>query len=340
MYTVKKIIDLPTWDAFVTKQEFSPFVQSYHYGEFYESLKENFEIFGIYKGDVLVGGSIILSTHAKRGRFLYLPYGPILDFSDKEMVQTFCDFLKAFAKERKYDFIRVSPLLDDTQEGRDGLKKCGFRKAPMHVLAETSWILDLSPSEEELLAGMKKNHRNLIRRCEREGVRVEVRTDQEALDLLNEMHDVTEKKHNFRRFPKSYIEKEFNAFAKDSQAAIYLAYLPDGRLDAASIMMFFGNMAVYRHSASLNQNKKLPTSYLIQWQVIKDAKARGQKWYNFWGVAPEGSTKKHPFAGITHFKKGFGGMQKDLLQCHDLPITNKYWFNWMIETIRRIKRGF
>jgi len=62
--------------------------------------------------------------------------------------------------------------------------------------------------------------------------------------------------------------------------------------------------------------------------------------YNFWGIAPDGSSPKHPFAGITHFKKGFGGKQIDLLRCQDLPLAPKYYINWGVETLRRLKRGF
>ena len=117
------------------------------------------------------------------------------------------------------------------------------------------------------------------------------------------------------------------------------AYLPDSSLDSSAIIMYYGSMAAYRHGASLNINKKLPTSYLLQWEAICEAKKRGIKYYNFWGIAPENSPK-HPFHGITHFKKGFGGYSRELMHCHDLPITNKYYINWFVESIRRIKRGF
>ena len=64
------------------------------------------------------------------------------------------------------------------------------------------------------------------------------------------------------------------------------------------------------------------------------------RWYNFWGVEPKDASASHPFSGIGHFKRGFGGFQEDLLHCQDLPITKKYWVNWIVETIRKRKRGF
>ncbi len=336
MYSIKKITEKKEWDAFVKKQHYSPFVQSYKYGQFYQELGEKYLLIGVYKQDMLIGGSLVLTVHARRGNFFYLPYGPMLDYTDKSMVSDFFSFLQEEAKKEHMDFIRISPFLSDTKEGRASIESQGFRPAPMHVLAESSWLLDLSQTEEQLLSHMKKNHR----RCEREGVVIEAHTDTQALNTLHTMLDETEKRHNFTRFSRCYIDKEFAQFTKEQEALVYLSTLPDGTPDAAAIIMFYGNMAVYRHSASKNIDKKLPTSYLIQWRVIQEAKKRGLKWYNFWGVEPKDAGPSHPFAGIGHFKRGFGGFQEDLLHCHDLPITKKYWLNWIVETIRKKKRGF
>lgn len=338
MYEIKEV-SRDAWDSFVQSLEFSPFVQSPSYADFYAAMDEQGWIFGIYKNTLLVGGSLVLSTHAKRGHFLYLPYGPILDYNDTEMLAAWTNYIQTFAKKEGYDFVRMSPLLEPTQQQLSSLHSMGYRRAPMHVLAENSWLLDLTPDEGTLMKNMKKNHRNLIRRCEREGVKIRISTEPKDLVHLNRLLDVTEKKHNFTRFSDTYIKREFDAFAKRGECALFIASLPTGEIDAVAMIMFYGNMAVYRHSASINIDKKIPTSYLIQWHVIQEAKKRGMRWYNFWGVNPA-DEPNHPFAGIGHFKRGFGGMQKDLLPCHDLPITKKYWLNWIIETVRRIKRGF
>jgi len=340
MYKIKKIENLNEWEEFVKKQDFSLFVQSSNWGELYKTLGEKSWIIGIYKREKLVGGSLVVSTHAKRGNFLFLPYGPILDYTDKHAFSILITYLKKFAKENKYNFIRVSPYIDNNKKNKEIFKENGFRPSPIHIIAENTWLLKLDKDNEDLLSEMKKNHRNLIRRCQREGVTVKKLTDKKALERLNDMHDTVVKRHNFFRFSRKFITNEFNQFSKNDNALIFESKLPDGTIDASAIIIFYGTMACYRHSASLNTNKKLPSSYLIQWEVIKEAKKRGMKWYNFWGIAPENSSSKHPFKGITHFKTGFSGETKNLLPCQDLKISKKYWFNWVIETARRIKRGF
>ncbi|MFB6226147.1 MAG: lipid II:glycine glycyltransferase FemX [Candidatus Paceibacteria bacterium] len=340
MYKVKQIENNKRWDKFIDQQKYQPFVQSHKFGEFYKKRGEDYWIFGIFENGNLIGGSLVVSTHARRGNFLYLPYGPIIDFNNEQALSKLMDEISKFAKNNGYDFLRISPFKQDSEDNRQILKQQGCISAPMHIIAETSLVLDLEQKKDKIMMNMKKNHRNMVRRCMREDVEIEKRTDREALEELNDMHDIVAEKHDFERFPREYVNNEFRTFAEDGEALIFHAYLPDGELDSSAIIIFYGNMAVYRHSAALRKNNKLSTSYLIQWEAIKEAKSRGMKWYNFWGIAPDDASKDHPFYGITKFKKGFGGKKKDLLHCHDKPISIKYWLNWLIESFRRVNRGF
>ncbi|MEK7143873.1 MAG: peptidoglycan bridge formation glycyltransferase FemA/FemB family protein, partial [Patescibacteria group bacterium] len=77
---------------------------------------------------------------------------------------------------------------------------------------------------------------------------------------------------------------------------------------------------------------------LLQWEAIKEAKNRGCRFYNFWGIAPE-NNPKHPWAGLTLFKKGFGGFSEEYIPAHDFVIKYSYWFVCLIEKIRKIRRG-
>lgn len=343
-FTIKQIVEVGDWEAFVRSQPYTLFVQSFHYGEFHRDMGESYWIVGVYENDILVGGSLIVSVHARRGNFLYLPYGPIISSEHEslheEILSELVVWMKQLAKKEDCAFIRISPFIDETKDVKAFYSRVGFRPAPMHVLAETTWILDVRRDEETLLRNMNKNHRNLIRRCEREGVVIKTSCDPASLVGLDSLLNITAERHKFIRFSREYIEKEFTAFAREGNAMLFEAYLPDGTLDAAAIIMFYGSMAAYRHSASLGASKQLPTSYALQWAVIQEAKKRGLTYYNFWGVAPIGAPSTHPFHGITHFKKGFGGFQKDLLHCRDFPVRPKYWLNWLVETFRRYKRGF
>lgn len=342
MYTIRSIDNPAEWEQFVKNQLYTLFVQSVHYGEFYTSLGESAWNIGIFTAsNQLIGGSLVVTTTARRGKFLYLPYGPI--FMESLPVEergiafaALIQHLRELAKKEHCRFVRSSPFTIDSVDERTLYKKNGLRPAPMHILAEDTWLLDITPSTEEILRQMNKNHRNLIRRCEKEGVKVTTGTP----DTFHKLLDVTTARHRFHRFSRSYIDKEFQAFTATNEVVLWQSTLPTGEVDASAIVIYYGSMACYRHGASLGLDKRLPSSYLLQWEAILEAKRRGCRWYNFWGIAPPDAGPKHPFFGITHFKKGFGGEERQLLPCHDLPISPWYWINWTIETLRRLWRGF
>ncbi len=343
MLRINRITDTRDWDAFVTHTSFSPMTQASAYGTFYDTMGEKFFIAGCYEDDVLIGGALVIVVRAKRGSYFYLPYGPLAVSEERfsEVLEVLTDYLKDEARTEKVSCIRVSPFITTSPEQQRYLLELGYRKAPIHALAETTCLLNLEKTEEQLLLGMNKNHRNLIRRCEKEGVVVKSFTSHEQLRDFHKLHSHTAKKHGFVRFSDEYVEREFSAFETERQAVVFYAYLPDGTLDSGAVVYYYGNTAAYRHGASLGTNHKVPTPYLIQWSAIKEAKKRGLQWYNFWGIAPEGAPTSHPFFGITHFKKGFGGEPKDLIECQDLIISPAhYWPMRLFETLRRIKRGF
>ncbi|MDD9907350.1 MAG: peptidoglycan bridge formation glycyltransferase FemA/FemB family protein, partial [Rhodospirillaceae bacterium] len=312
---IKQVTTKKEWEDFLSTQDPSIYVQSWGYGEFNKKMGDDFVVIGIYKDEKIVGGAMFLEINARRGKFLYAPYSPILDYKDSDLMKQFFVQAKEIAKSRKIDFIRISPFEDDKDIHIKNLRKLGFKKAPMHMIAETTWILPLNDNEEDLLRNMKQNHRNLVRRADRDGVKVLTSKDTKDVAKIHELLVTTSKRHKFIPFSLKYLETEFETFLESDSARIFLAYHEEDLL-AAAIVFYYGDTAVYKHGASNMLKPKIPASYAIQWAAIKEAKKRGLKYYNFWGIAPEGE-KKHPFYGITHFKKGFNGFQKDLIPAQD-----------------------
>ena len=73
------------------------------------------------------------------------------------------------------------------------------------------------------------------------------------------------------------------------------------------------------------------------WQVILEARSRGCALMNFYGIAPE-NEPKHPWAGLSLFKKGFGGGAHEYVSTQDLILRPAYWITYSIEALRRLKR--
>lgn len=199
---------------------------------------------------------------------------------------------------------------------------------------------------------MRKTTRNLIRRAEKDGVTVELSTDPiRDVEEFIKLHDETRKRHHFTPYTNRFFRAQVKHFAESGNVLVYIAR-HEGQILATSIHMQFGGETSYHHGASVMT--KVPASYLLQWRAIQDALKRGDSIYNFWGIAPmteqkadgdeeakmEIADKKHPFAGVTLFKTGFGGKLLNIEHCFDLPLSSKYYLTRAFEYARKWKRGF
>ena len=103
----------------------------------------------------------------------------------------------------------------------------------------------------------------------------------------------------------------------------------DSEYVAANIMCFFGDTANYLHGASSNKHRDVMAPHLLQWKAVCDAKKDGFKYYDFWGIAPN-DDPKHGWAGVTRFKKGFGGEQVNYPGTFDMVVSKKWYLIYKV----------
>ncbi len=340
---IKEIINKQEWEDFLVQCQEKTFLQSWNWGEFQISLGNKIWRFGIYENGMLVSVALTIIHKAKRGSFLLVPHGPVVKLkveSEKlKVMEVLLEKLKLLAKEEKVDFIRINPIAKRTPENEKIFKDLGFRLRALHTHPESSWKLNIEPPVPQLLDAMRKTTRYLISKAQKEGeVEIYQSFDIKDIDTFNKMHLEVVKTQKFIPFSLEYFKKEFEAFFPDNQIAIFFAKYK-GQTIAASYGIFWSGMGFYHHAALLPEYKKIPASYLLQWHAIQEAKKRGCTVYDFWGYSDPVKYPKHPYSGPTLFKMGFGGYKEEYVKAQDYIISPKYWINYIIETIRRIKRG-
>lgn len=333
---IREIKDKKSWEDFVLICKEKTFCQSWNWGDFNQSMGDKVWRFGIFENEKLIGVAQVLKIVARRGSFLFVPHGPLIKEGDKqEIIKTLLEELKRMAKGEGVAFIRFSPILEVKESNI--FKDLGFRNAPIHMHPELTWELDISLSEEDILRGMRKTTRYLVKNAEKnEDVEIVKGIDDEALKYFQEVYLETAGRQSFTPFSSNYLRKEIDAFKEDSQIMIFTGKYK-GEVVSSAIIVYHSGIGFYHQGASSLKYPKIPVSYLLQWEAIKEAKNRGCKLYNFWGVIPEG-VKNHPWAGLSLFKKGFGGSEKEYVKTQDYVLSNKYWITYIIEQIRRRKR--
>ena len=294
------------------------FLQSTEWGELQKKLE--YKIFWI-KSDHDQILSIFINS--KRGRFLFVPHGPIIN---KDLLNN----LLIIAKKNNCAFIRYAPLINKTNDNQLLFSNLGFRRAPIHMHAEDVWVLPIDKPEDQLLTEMRKTTRYLIKKATKDKVIIAKRTDIGAVDDFYKIYLETAKREHFVPFSKDYITHEFNSFNKTGNALFLF-----GNNTAAALILFTKSTGFYHQGASIHT--KIPVTYLLQWEAIREAKKRGCVFYNFWGISPN-DNPKHPWHGLTQFKQGFGGHMINFLPTLDLPLSPKYYLTYLYETILRLKR--
>lgn len=286
------------------------------------------------------------------GKYLYCPRGPILSNSklqitnskqnsnDKSQITNGMRELIKLAQKNNAGWIRIEPeneqaleIIRNNNEIDGNMLK--VVKAPHDMQPKEVFVIDISKSEDQLLAEMKPKTRYNINIAKKKGVAIkmchsgldpesrvingseinsgipdQVRDDkrfflEEFLKLTKEMAT----RQGITAHPDEYYRKMIETLPEE-MLKIYSAEF-EGKIIAVSLVMFFGDTATYMHGASSNENRNVMAPFLIQWQAILDAKEKGCKWYDFGGVKT--NSNDNSWAGITQFKLGFSPSTKPIV---------------------------
>ncbi len=330
--------DKQKWDEFITSHPESNFLQSWDFYEFHASrgnpvtrriaLDSEGKIIGAYAG--------VVET-AKRGRHLAIAGGPILDWKNKTLVKAIFEDIKSEGKRLKCVFVRLRPQLELSEKSLTLMKENGFKKAPMYLSVEYAGILDLNQSEEEILKNASQGFRRKLRKAEKNDIKIEITNDSKIMKDFCDLETKHAKRQGYVPFTRSFLTKQFDTFAKNDEVLMYVAR-KDKEILAMNFMIFYGNEASYHYGVSSELGTKYSAAPLLHMKAMEEARKRGIKRYNLWGIVGIDETS-HRFYGVSEFKRSFGCSELKYTPAHDYVINKpKYQLTRLIETARKKKR--
>lgn len=323
------------WTEFVDQRQEANFLQSAEWAKLHRSQgRAVVRQFVPDERDEACGGWQGVVMDARRGRYLEVPGGPLIDWSDKSLSIVRAQ-LEIAARQHNCLFVRIRPQLADSADNRQLLSSGGFNKAPFHLYAENTSILDISQDEQQLLAGMRRQTRYEIKQAKKQSLEVTYGSDMADLEQFYQLQQQTASRQGFIIQPKSFITGLAGAFGYKVRA---YRVTKDGQLLNMAIVIWFGEEADYFEAASTLESRRFAGAYGLLWQAIVDAKATGMKRFNFWGITLD-SKANHRFKGVTTFKRGFGGVDVVYTPAHDLVIKPmRYQLTRLFEMARRKRR--
>lgn len=231
------------WDGFLRRQPWCPFLQTWTMGDVYASLDQSIVRLRVTDGDETVAQCFGHLVPERRGKHLSIPYGPVIatkgEEKEREILSVLLAALKETAATMNASFLRMSPFWETQKE--TWLRDIGALRSPLHLLAEHLWILPLKDrTEDELLMGMRKTTRNLVRRAEKEGVVIEASQNPEKdVEAFIRLHEETRSRHQFTPYRASFFRAQLAHFSRKNEATLYFARY-QGELIATSIHIHVG----------------------------------------------------------------------------------------------------
>lgn len=344
---------MENWDSLIATLPEPHLLQAREWGQ----LKSQFGWWPMHKlwqdGDgrvqaaaLILERTIPIGGFADRLRVLYVPKGPLLNnWEDASLRQQVLGDLEQFARQRRAIFIKIDPdvrlgmgipagqyadISDSTQVQEfpagqtiaNELQARGWRFSEEQIQFRNTVILDLTPTEAQLLANMKQKTRYNLHLAERKGVSVRV-ADRSELGLLYRMYAETSLRDGFVIRDEAYYRAAWEIFIQAGLATPLVAEVSEGdsppEVVAGLILFHFAGRAWYLHGMSRQAHREKMPNYLLQWEAIRRAKAAGCTTYDLWG-APNVFSEDDPLLGVFRFKLGLGGSVVRTIGAWDFPV--------------------
>lgn len=276
----------------------------------------------------------VLNRNFCKGLFsiAYVPLFPkVSDKDPSSLAENLCKTAEALKPYLPANTIaiRFDPdLIFDTPEERDAFniefktaaKKNGLniKKNRTDIQPPDSTQIDLTCTAEQILEKMHSKWRYNIRLSERKGVTIKKYSRNclnmsEKVDKFYELTNETNARDGNSSHAKSYyldllkFSSDEIELGKDSPLVTLYIAEHEGQEIASIMTLFSHDEAIYLYGASSNRKRNLMPNHLLQWTAMQDAKAYGSKYYDMYGMPPEGKDENHPMHGLYMFKANFGG---------------------------------
>ncbi len=272
----------------------------------------------------------------------YIPRGPLVAWQDVGQVEEFRARLLETAQELGWHFIMIEPDLEDLPANREILRNLGLQPSQLSIQPRSTIRVDLTLTEDELLAGMKSKWRYNTRKAYRSGVDIRMGTV-EDVGLFQDLMEETGRRQGFSTHSLAYHQTALGSLG-NSHLKMFLAEVA-GDTVAAIVVAHVGKGAWYPWGASSSRQRKAMPNFALHHAAMLWAKSQGALYYDLWGIPNPlgelalqerlyGASKEWPKSlplalerlpskdlwTVYRLKQGFGGQIMHLVGAWDLPV--------------------
>jgi len=299
-------------------------MQSWEWGEFRQKMGIKLKRYGLFENDKLkIAFQITFHKIPLTSLYVgYLPKGPL---PDKDLARA----LQQIAKENNCAFIKLEPNVITNQDNPYQVYPA-FLPSPKPLFTKHNFVLDLTPTEEQLLQNMHQKTRYNIRLAEKKGVQVKIRTDDEGFKDYLKLYFETTARQGFYGHNEEYHWTVWKTLRTKDMVRVLIAYY-DGQPLTAWELVNFKDTLYYPYGGSSNLHRDTMHSNLVAWEAIKLGQQMNLKKFDMWGSLGPDADPKDSYYGFHRFKQGYGGELVQYIGTYDLVADQQVYmlFNWI-----------
>lgn len=318
------------WESLIKSNSASGFMQSFFWTKFTNLLGWTTFKIGTFADKRLIGGAIVTKFKTDNGHnYLYIPEGPVLSYSALNSTEVFDGLITEIDKiaDLKGSSLTSHLRIDPKLTALPAFFK-RFQKAPIDLEPLRTLLVNLSLSQEEILAQMKPKGRYNIKVAQRHGLKVTSTDLQSGLNNFLKFYHQTVDRRQFEGKEESYFTNLVTAINNPADAKMFFVKDQNSIL-AVALVIFYGELVTFLFGASSDTRREKMAPYLLQWEIICQAKKMGFSWYDFYGIVPDEHDLNHPWQGFTAFKKKFGGEEVKYIGAYDFIYNQNLYLEYL-----------
>jgi lipid II:glycine glycyltransferase (peptidoglycan interpeptide bridge formation enzyme) len=312
-------------------------VQTWEWGDFQITQGHKVYRLGVFENEKMISAYSVSFHYLPKVKYTIgtILRGPEVD---QEMITN----VKKIAADENAIFVKFEPDVYqktfDTNNTPTTLKVDmdfhDFKISPKVDFYPYSYVIDLTKSENELLAALHSKTRYNIKVANRHGVVVEEATNDKGFETYLKLLFETTKRQGFYLHSERYHRELWKTLKPTGIPHIMLASY-QGKELSAFMLFTLKNKLFYPYGASLDTHREAMAPTLLMWECIKYGQSQKLKSFDMWGSLGPDAKESELGYGFHRFKQGYGGQLVQFMGTYDLIIDqNLYQLYNLIDKYR------
>ncbi len=277
----------PEWDAFVAQIPGGHHAQTSLWGQVKAASGWHTTRIVVTEHErVVAGGQCLSRPMLSAAEVGYVTRGPLCISNDPALIGLVLDELLLASTSLHVDFLVIQPPGHGEQVAHLLVER-GFGPGWIELAPTATVLVDLTPDTEEILARMKRQTRQNIRRGEQRGVRVREGAESD-LPIFHRLYAATSERHGTRPYPERYFAHMWPILHPPGFLRLFLATY-EAEPVSALLTIPFGDTVVASKLGWSGLHGDCRPNEVLFWEAMKWAKAHGYRVFDLEGIDAEGA---------------------------------------------------